>query len=833
MKLNISDIVLSSTLAFTLFPPYLYPINLILPALNAIKLFIKTVPKWAFLIVLVVIFVQSANMVYNARMPVSGEEENWHDGHYIIDYIKPGGPVDKAGIKLGDTIVSCNHYALEEWFSSDHGQEAGDTLIFGMLRNGQEVGTPVVITSRLSMYPWVYWPSYVFFVLVSVASLYIMFKKPKDRSVALFFLFIQASALMAIGGVYMLEDPVSLFVALAFLFCGTISPAILIHFHLMFPKPARFFSRYKRLPVLFYGVGGLFFLFQAGCIFYQRFFTSFFDPLPFDPTLIGIRWGAFASIIAIATAIFQLFTIKDTLARNQLLIVVTGTIFGVSFTIFFAAFYNYVNGLWNIYPNLVQFTMRVSSLVLVLCLLIAIFRFRIWNIEVVLKKALLYLGATAIIICTYLLLLYLVELMTIDETNITRLVTLAISVMIFLVSRDRMQRLVEKVFHRESYDSATVVSEFEENLAGAFRIEDVGYRILDRMDEIFHFSSVILCLNKEKMTYETGFIRGAADKQPSLEFQITGEFENKLLRSKVFSPGELANDSVMTHFEKIELVVPMIRDGMPYGFFLCGPKKSEKAYSMQDIRVLSLIAKRVIALFHTAELYQKDLDRQLALERERARIAQDMHDDIGAGLTKIAMLSVSAAGDQEILQASPLGQARNPEPGTWEPWNSGTKEWERMQKVATTARAMITRLNVIVWALNPRYDNLESLVSYARRYFGEYLENFNVGFKMEVPDEIPDVAVTPDFRRNAFYAWQEAIHNAVKHGKCSEILFEVKIIDQKLQVTITDNGKGFDQTKPGSGGNGLLNMKKRAEEMGGTFEITSAIGNGTKVSFEF
>lgn len=152
-------------------------------------------------------------------------------------------------------------------------------------------------------------------------------------------------------------------------------------------------------------------------------------------------------------------------------------------------------------------------------------------------------------------------------------------------------------------------------------------------------------------------------------------------------------------------------------------------------------------------------------------------------------------------------------------------------KVATTAREMINRLNVIVWALNPRYDNLDSLVSYARRYFGEYLENFDISFKMEVPDIIPDLTITPDFRRNAFYAWQEAVHNSVKHGACSEIIIRMEIMLNKMEISITDNGKGFDQTKPGSGGNGLLNMKKRAEEMGGKFEIQSTPGKGTRVGF--
>ena len=126
--------------------------------MNALKRFLTTIPPWAYVLVLLVLFVLSAHMNLVGRVPVSGERENLFDGHWIIDYVKPGGPVDEAGIKAGDTIVSCNHYTLEEWFSADHGQEAGDTLVFGMLKNSQVVGRPVVVTSCLSMYPWVYWP---------------------------------------------------------------------------------------------------------------------------------------------------------------------------------------------------------------------------------------------------------------------------------------------------------------------------------------------------------------------------------------------------------------------------------------------------------------------------------------------------------------------------------------------------------------------------------------------------------------------------------------------------------------------------------------------------
>ena len=789
----------------------------------------KTVPPWAFVVVLIVIFIQTANMHYLARLPMSGERENLYDGHFIIDFIKPGGAVDKAGIRLGDTIVSCNHYSLEEWFSEDHGKKAGDTLIFGILRNNVEVGYPVIVDSFLSLQPGIYWTSYLIFVLLSIAGLYILFRKPEEPAVKIYFIYIQLFVVATNGGFYQFSEAVAFFIGLAFIFCTTMISATLVHFHLIFPQPARFFSRFKRLPFIIYGAGLIIFLFQSVYI-YRIFFSLGFELLPVDFIFVGLCWGTFAYFLAISLAIFQLFTIKDTLARKQLRIIVIGTIAGSLFGIFYAFFYDYVNQLWAVYPNLSPYSMKAGGLILITCLLIAIFRYRIWEMEVVLKKVLLYLLATAVIILSYLALLYLVDLFTIEETKTIRFIALAVSVLIFLILRDMIQKFIERIFHRESYDSAAVVSEFEEEIAGAYRIEELGLRILDLMDDVFHFKSVVLCLKKEEKSYVAAFVLGEKDMLPGKEFQINKEFENKLLKVKVFSPGELSNLKVIPFYENFDLVVPMIKDSRPFGFFLCGPKKSEKSYSMQDIRVLSLIAKRVIALFQTASLYQSDLDRQLMLERERARIAQDMHDDIGAGLTKIAMMS-EAMNNEERITNNEKREADN-QTGTLEPWNPGTIDRERMQKVAATAREMINRLNVIVWALNPRYDNLESLLSYTRRYFGEYLENFDIGFRMEEPDDIPDIPVTPDFRRNAFYAWQEAVHNAVKHGKCTEIQFDIRIDNQKLFVTIADNGKGFDQAKPGSGGNGMLNMRKRAEEMGGRFEIFSEVGKGTVVRFE-
>jgi signal transduction histidine kinase len=519
----------------------------------------------------------------------------------------------------------------------------------------------------------------------------------------------------------------------------------------------------------------------------------------------------FTFLLAMAVVIYQFLTVRSTLSRNQMLIVFTGSFFGFFTPIIYGLFYNHVNYIVSEHQSLLPLSQAIGSFIMIVFILIAIFRYHIWDVEVFIRKTLLYFGAALMITLTYLFLIWFVDRIIIHETELVRFSVLAISVISFLLARDRLQRMIDRIFHRESYDSATVVSDFEQKLSGVYQLPDLKQKIGQGLDEIFHFKSFVFSLKKNKRVYETAFIYGIKNQETGSEFETTPEFEERLRKPKAFSPEELHGKHSFLEYTNAELIIPMVSDYQPVGFFICGQKKSERTYSNQDIRVLLLLARRAISLLNTASLYQKDLDRELMLERERARISQDMHDDIGAGLTKIAMIS-----------EAPLK--------TGEPWQETR---ERMAKVASSTREMISRLNIIVWALNPKYDNLESLVTYLRRYFGEYLDNLGIRIHTDLPEKIPEIFITPDTRRNIFYSVQEAIHNGLKHGACSEITLSVKIRGQNMEVTITDNGKGFEKTKPGSGGNGLLNMQKRAEDLGGTFEIQSSPGKGTAVLFLF
>jgi signal transduction histidine kinase/ligand-binding sensor domain-containing protein len=218
--------------------------------------------------------------------------------------------------------------------------------------------------------------------------------------------------------------------------------------------------------------------------------------------------------------------------------------------------------------------------------------------------------------------------------------------------------------------------------------------------------------------------------------------------------------------------------------------------------------------------------QQRAMERERARIAQDMHDELGAKLTKISFLSERARND---LTA----------PGKSE----GTTA--KLESIASTSRDLLQSLDEIVWAVNPRNDSLESLAAYLAQYASEYLQNTAVEFDLRMPGALPDVPLSAEVRHNLFLAFEEALGNALKHSGASRVRVSMGLAGDRFRIVVSDNGRGLvpaapGLTAPGSppprkggiggiGGTGLRGMEERLARSGGAFEISSAPGQGTEV----
>jgi signal transduction histidine kinase len=217
------------------------------------------------------------------------------------------------------------------------------------------------------------------------------------------------------------------------------------------------------------------------------------------------------------------------------------------------------------------------------------------------------------------------------------------------------------------------------------------------------------------------------------------------------------------------------------------------------------------------------LERQRALERERARIAKDIHDDLGASLTRIIMLSQSGHADADDPRQSAAD----------------------LEQIYLIARELTRAMDEIVWAVSPQHDTLDSLVTYLGKFSQDFLSVAGIRCRLDVPIALPPWPVTAEVRHNLFLAFKEALHNVLKHAAATEVRISLTRFDSGFFFLINDNGRGFDPAQTAappappspnyklrlSSGNGLSNMRRRLEEIGGAFEIKSSPGEGTQVKF--
>lgn len=203
-------------------------------------------------------------------------------------------------------------------------------------------------------------------------------------------------------------------------------------------------------------------------------------------------------------------------------------------------------------------------------------------------------------------------------------------------------------------------------------------------------------------------------------------------------------------------------------------------------------------------------EQQAALSEERARIAQDIHDDLGGSLSHIKFLSESAAHDQ----------AANPQAA------------EPLQQITATVRQILKSLDEIVWAINPRNDTLPGLISYLGHYAVDFLRTSGMRFELELPDNPPELTVASDLRHHVFLVVKEALTNIARHSAAHKVRLEVKCTSGSLVVIIQDDGRGFDPAVSGAEGDGLQNMRQRMQKIGGEIAISSGPGGGTRISLE-
>ncbi len=204
-------------------------------------------------------------------------------------------------------------------------------------------------------------------------------------------------------------------------------------------------------------------------------------------------------------------------------------------------------------------------------------------------------------------------------------------------------------------------------------------------------------------------------------------------------------------------------------------------------------------------------EQQSALHKERARIAKDIHDDLGATLTQIAIFSELARRDSDQPVES---RGHN-------------------EKISQTARQAIRALDEIVWAVNPRNDTLTQLVDYTGQFALDYLESAGIRCRLDFPDSLPEREVPTDLRHNLFLVVKEALNNVVKHAQAKEVSLRLSSTAERLDIEIEDNGRGLGSSPDAPGADGLRNMRQRMHDIGGECRIESRPGGGTRITVAY
>ncbi len=203
------------------------------------------------------------------------------------------------------------------------------------------------------------------------------------------------------------------------------------------------------------------------------------------------------------------------------------------------------------------------------------------------------------------------------------------------------------------------------------------------------------------------------------------------------------------------------------------------------------------------------IKNQLAVEQLKAKIATDLHDNVGAGLTEISILSEVAANRMRINSVN------------------DPKEFNRISNIS---RELVDNMSDIVWVVNPQRDSLYDLIIKLKDSYNEFMNSVGISFRVKNIDKTDDVRLPMEYKQNLLMMFKEAINNAIKHSNCKKITLEANVKNDIIELTLTDDGTGIDKSKNKTG-NGISNMESRAEKLGGSVKVISVLNGGTQVIF--
>lgn len=349
----------------------------------------------------------------------------------------------------------------------------------------------------------------------------------------------------------------------------------------------------------------------------------------------------------------------------------------------------------------------------------------------------------------------------------------------------------EGVMIREEEDGSSVLGW---NIISLCRRNDTLMELYvgGRLDHQFRVENNQPAVNTLKIGYNG---RGGGLNGDSIPEVLNGDIAEIIMYERALSDDELTTVHLyLSEKYQLELRKPPFRETFWF-------------YGMLLLLLISIAFG--ISKFISQRRLKKQLDelkREREMDLERQRISREMHDDIGAGLTQIIMMSESAKHKSH---------------------ETGIPE---LEDISTTSRKLVSSMSEIIWSLNPENKTLELLFAYLREQLHKQLEYSGMDYRLNLPEGYGHILLNNEQRRNILLVTKEIVNNAIKYSKASSLTVEAEVSGRELNITIIDNGLGFDPARTGHG-NGLRNIRHRVEESGGKLVLETAPGKGCVFRF--
>lgn len=232
---------------------------------------------------------------------------------------------------------------------------------------------------------------------------------------------------------------------------------------------------------------------------------------------------------------------------------------------------------------------------------------------------------------------------------------------------------------------------------------------------------------------------------------------------------------------------------------------------IQNFGIIFSVFVLVISILFIGRYRQVQKQKQMSI---REKISRELHDHIGSSLGSIANFSELAKNKSENF--------------------SGINQGELLDKIEITSRETIANMSDIVWAINPKNDTMEKMVERMENFALDLLSPKNIAFEFDIEKNIVSQKLDLDKRKTIFPVFKEAIYNAMKYSACKKIQVRIYKEEDRINLEVKDDGNGFELTGVKSrNGNGIQNMKIRAQEINGVLEIKSIINKGTSIKLSF